>query len=65
MSSVGRELNGVQSSLSRAAVGNGDWKAMTLLISDKLSQTMTPRVSCGVLQYSKRQMKKRRRDNIP
>jgi hypothetical protein len=32
LSSVGRELNGVQSSSSRAAVGNGDWKAMTLLI---------------------------------
>jgi hypothetical protein len=57
LSSVGRESNGIQSSSSRAAVGNGDWNAMTLLMSNKLSQTMTPKVSCSVLQYSKRQIR--------
>jgi hypothetical protein len=32
---------------------------------DKLSQMMMPKVSCCVLQYSKRQMKKQRRESIP
>ena len=38
--------------IKQGCSGEGDWNAMTLLIRDKLLQTITPKVSCGVLQYS-------------